>query len=285
MALFKKIDEKMLRRINEFYDTLEGLEQFELWDDGAPGFTEKYGQRSPRLAFLPRIENAKATFIVCPGGGYKYKADYEGRTVAEAFHALGYNTAVLDYRCVPYTRDDALEDAKRAIRFVRANAEMLGIKSDKVVIGGFSAGGHLSTRAATQFDYGNPNSEDVVERFSARPDAAIIAYGNIIDSEKNQHNPTGREKTPADKVKADSTPMFMWMTRTDQLLSPLTLYKMAEALQKNNVPYEAHVFDNGPHGMGLCNGTNPDPIVPVDTHVGYWVTLADEWMQRLFKAE
>lgn len=288
MELAKCVDLQKLNDIKEFYDSIEGLEIFELWES-APYFKDEYGQRSPKLAFFPRVKNAKGTFIVCPGGGYTYKAIYEGRTIAEAFNRLGYNTAVLDYRCRPYDMEVTLKDAQRAIRFVRANAEKLGIDTDKVAIGGFSAGGHLSSCAAVHFDLGNPDAEDVVERYSSRPDAAILCYGNISQlarldvSEDDPRYESLKRYSPEYWVKPDTPPMYMWMTRSDQLLSPAQLYKMAMALDEEKVLYEVHVFDKGPHGMGLCDGSNPDPIVPVDPHVGLWVQLADEWMLRTFE--
>ena len=283
MAIFAKVDEEKLKDIYAFYTSLEGLEEFELWELGAPGFKDRFRQRSPRIAFLKRIASAPATVLICPGGGYRYKAIYEGRIVAEAFSELGFNAAVLDYRCAPYSQDDAFEDAKRAVRFIRANAEKLGLSNSKVIIGGFSAGGHLSSRAATQFDYGNANSEDPVERYSSRPDGALICYGNISQVERSKGialTKTARDRSPELWVREDTSPMFMWMTRTDQLLSTSTLYMMAMNLDKYKVPYEVHVFDKGPHGMGLCNGSNPDSIVPVDPHVGSWVRLASEWIIR-----
>ncbi|NLS45742.1 MAG: alpha/beta hydrolase fold domain-containing protein [Firmicutes bacterium] len=106
-----------------------------------------------------------------------FKSFNEAKPVAEYFYGAGLNAAILDYRVNPHSRETGCDDGLRAVRFLRANADRFGIPSDKIAIGGFSAGGMVSAYTATRFDYGNPDANDPIERVSSRPDAALILYG------------------------------------------------------------------------------------------------------------
>ena len=67
-----------------------------------------------------------------------------------------------------------------------------GIKSDRIGIWGFSAGGHLASSVATHFDAGEPDATDPVERVSDRPDFAILAYG-VLSMESEITHPGTHE--------------------------------------------------------------------------------------------
>ncbi|MBN9522960.1 alpha/beta hydrolase [bacterium] len=57
----------------------------------------------------------------------------------------GYVVASASYRLAPKHPFPAqLDDARAAVRFLRANAKTYNIDPDKVAVGGFSAGGHLA---------------------------------------------------------------------------------------------------------------------------------------------
>lgn len=100
--------------------------------------------------------------------------------VAGFFARAGFNAAILTYRLKPYSRRDAMHDMQRAIRLLRARRDELGI-TDKIAVMGFSAGGMLSGNCATHYDAGDTAASDPVERFSCRPDAAVLGYGAFCD--------------------------------------------------------------------------------------------------------
>src|SRR5436190_1840050 len=79
---------------------LESGQSFPLWPDGAPGAVGKEDQDIPTLTpFLPAPgKSTGAAVIVCPGGGYRGLADYEGKPVAEWLSSIGVTGFVLKYR-------------------------------------------------------------------------------------------------------------------------------------------------------------------------------------------
>lgn len=262
----------------------EKWEIVQLWRQGAPNFREEYEQGQPRMAIMPKHTGApRGMFLICAGGGFGIKSFNEAKPVAERFHELGFNTAILDYRLMPYTRLDACDDAKRAIRYLRANAEMYNTLPDRIAIGGFSAGGQLSGYAATLFDYGNPDAQDELERVSCRPDAAIVCYGAFSPA---AHSFAGigydakaqneRAKLSIDKnLRPDSPPFFLFQTALDDPRSVLT---MGKELADRGIPFEAHIFEGGSHGNGLYDGRNDTEDVK---HTAHWSMLAAEWLKGL----
>src|SRR5262249_32732499 len=127
--------------------------------------------------------------IVAPGGSYqRLAANHEGRQVANWLNSLGITALVLRYRLGPkYHHPIEMQDGQRAIRLVRARAQGLGIRADRIGFMGFSAGGHLASSVATHFDGGNPSAPDPIDRVSSRPDFAILAYPVISMTAEYTH--------------------------------------------------------------------------------------------------
>ena len=69
-----------------------------------------------------------------------------------------------------------LLDARRAVQTVRARARDYAVNPNRIVVIGFSAGGHLAALAGTQFIPGNPEADDPIERVSSRPDFLVLGY-------------------------------------------------------------------------------------------------------------
>src|SRR5262249_4238662 len=147
-----------------------------------------------------------------------------------------------------YQRADALADGKRALRYVRAHAKEFGLSPKRLGIMGFSAGGHLSACTSIDFDEGNAQASDPVERQSSRPDFMVLVYGSTTSV-------TGRAKKdePDKTFTAKSPPAFLFSTDGDGATNGLL--NCYSALRKVGVPAELHVFGGyGPHGTGLGAG-------------------------------
>ncbi|MEK6248573.1 MAG: DUF1080 domain-containing protein, partial [Planctomycetales bacterium] len=152
-----------------------------LWAKGAPGAKGEQEADKPTLdVYLPeKTDSKKTAVIVFPGGSYQMLAKgHEGREIAEWLNSLGIAAFVCDYRHQGkgYGHPAPLQDAQRAVRLVRANAERFQIDPDRVGVLGFSAGGHLASSAATQFNSGDSTATDPIEQVSCRPDFAILGY-------------------------------------------------------------------------------------------------------------
>ena len=236
----------------------------------------------PRITpFLLQGGTAHAAFIVLPGGGYGQRADHEGDPLAEWFNSIGISAFVLDYRVAPYRHPVPLTDAQRAIRLVRSRAVEWRIDPARIGILGFSAGGHLALSAATIFDAGASAAEDPIDRASCRPNAAIACYPVVSFAEHrhdgsmrnllgdNPDEPMRRSLSIETRVTAQTPPMFIWHTADDKAVPVHNALLLAGALAKHNVPFALHVFQSGPHGLGLARSV-PD--------VQQWTALCANWL-------
>ena len=237
-----------------------------LWPQGAPGALGDTDKDKPKLIIhLPEKPNGTAV-VICPGGGYGNLAmDHEGKQIGEWLNAHGIAGFICDYRHrgKGYGHPAPLQDAQRAIRTVRARAKEFGVDPNKVGILGFSAGGHLTSTAVTQFDAGDASDE--IGRVSCRPDFGILCYPVISFDQPFTHkgslknllgeNPTPEQITSmsSEKRVTDQTPpCFLWHTAEDKGVPPQNSLVFFAALKEHNVPAELHIYERGKHGLGLA---------------------------------
>ena len=249
-------------------------------------------EAAPEPAFITwfpaKGRSSGACVIVCPGGGYsQLMTSYEGAEICEWLATLGIAGAMLEYRMsgTGHRHPAPLNDARRAIRSVRARAGEFGLDRRKIGIMGFSAGGHLAASAATHFDAGDPASPDAVERESCRPDFAILAYAVIAFGEDFTHKGSqelllGKGAPPAlvaemsaeKQVAPGTPPCFIFHTDADTLVPAENSVAMYLALRRSGVPAELHIFKDGPHGVGLAAGK---------TGAEQWPRLLAAWLANI----
>ena len=262
------------------------LQTVRLWSGDAPGALGDRPQDIPTLTVIPTNETVSfgSAVIVAPGGGYQGLATgMEGRQVADWFAAHGVTAFVLTYRLTPfgYKHPTQLLDAKRAVRWVRTHAAEYGIDPNRIGMIGFSAGGHLTAMAETLFDAGDPAATDPVERVSSRPDFAVLSYA-AIDLPSNRWDSLGflkgkpnaklmKEVSPAQNVRPDTPPTFIWQTTADELVPPRNATLMYDALVAHKVPAELHIFAKGRHGLGLGM---------TDAALSAWPALLRTWLEE-----
>lgn len=238
-----------------------------LWTGQTPGALGDEDRDKPTLTIYVPREPAGTGVIVCPGGGYSGLADnHEGRQVANWLNAMGISAFVLKYRLGPrYHHPIELGDAQRAIRMVRTQAREFGVAPDHIGIMGFSAGGHLASTTGTHFDSGNPDAPDAIDRAGSRPDFMILGYPVISFTTPYTHKGSLRNllgDSPDPKlveslsnelqVTAQTPPTFLFHTNEDKGVPSENSVLFYLALRKNNVPAEMHIFEKGPHGVGLA---------------------------------
>jgi acetyl esterase/lipase len=246
-----------------------------LWPEGAPGAVGAEDQDRPSVGiYLPPPEKSSgAAVVICPGGGYGHLAiDHEGKQIAEWLNARGIAGFVLKYRLGPrYHHPAPLDDAQRALRYVRLHAAEFRIQPDRVGIWGFSAGGHLASTAATHFDSGT------------RPDFLILSYPVITFEPPYAHqgsrkNLLGAEPDPTlahnlsneTQVTANTPPTFLFHTDGDKGVPAENSVLFYLALRKAGVPAEIHIYERGPHGVGLASA---DPVL------SSWPQRLEAWLR------
>jgi acetyl esterase/lipase len=247
---------------------------FLLWDGGAPGAQGTSDDDKPTLTLFPARsgwEGAVPTtaVIIAPGGSYqRLAANHEGRQVANWFNAQGVTAFVLRYRLGPrYHHPIEMQDAQRAIRFVRARAQELGVRPDRIGMMGFSAGGHLASTVATHFDGGDPAAADRIDRAGSRPDFVILAYPVISMTAEYAHKGSvtsllgehpdhklALQMSTEFQITRETPPTFLFTTSEDTVVPAENSIAFYLALHKAGVPAELHVFERGPHGVGLALG-------------------------------
>ena len=218
--------------------------------------------------FIPEIKaynaGSKGAVIVFPGGGYGFRAEYEGDEIGEWLQSNGVTAFVVEYRIAPYKHPAELADALRAVKTVRHYADEYGIDRDKIAVMGFSAGGHLATSVSVHYDKDIYEATDEIDNESARPNASILCYP-VIDMGEYRHdgsrqNLLGRPVTEKMKdfmslhkqVNENTPEAFIWHTSTDGTVPLQNSLMYADALTKENIPCEMHIYPMGPHGMGLA---------------------------------
>ena len=257
-----------------------------LWESGAPGALGSADEDKPTLTIYRAARGATGTgVVVAPGGGYGALAmDHEGRQVAAYFNAMGVSAFVLKYRLGPkYRHPIELGDAQRALRLVRSRAQEFGVNADRIGLMGFSAGGHLAATAGTRFDTGNPSAPDAIDRASSRPDFLILGYPVITFETGVTHAGSVRNllgENPDPKlielmsnelhVTAQTPPTFLFHTNADTGVVAENSVRFYLALRKAKVPAEMHIFESGPHGVGLALG---------DPALGAWPVLLTNWLR------
>lgn len=237
--------------------------------------------------FLPKVANkAASSVIICPGGGYGILAiDHEGIEVAKTLNTMGIAAFVLKYRipdsaCMEHREDVPLMDAQQALKIVRANAAKWKIDPAKIGVMGFSAGGHLASSLATHF---NDQVVSNPDHASLRPDFAaliypVISFRDSITHHGSRDNLIGKNPSPElihrfsneEQVTPKTPPSFLVHAADDDVVPVANSITFVEALVKNKVPAELHIYQNGGHGFGLHNKTTKDE----------WIERFKNWLLK-----
>ena len=241
------------------------MERIALWAGRAP-IGEGQFEDSEAWISVYRAANANgACALICPGGSYSGLAlDGEGYPVAEWLAHHGITGIILEYR-LPHGRTLVpLLDAQRAIRTIRMNAEQWSLDPTRLGLIGFSAGGHLASTAATQFDDGAVATNDMVERYSSRPDFLILVYPLITMGAEthgaSRLNLLGLSPSAAEvdafsnekQVTCKTPPSFLVHAADDIDVSCANSRAFFNALRAANVCAEYLELPTGGHG--LCFG-------------------------------
>ena len=237
----------------------------------------------PRLqVYMPEQPAADPcpAFIVCPGGGYTFLADHESEPVAEWFTKRGFAALVLRYHIAPVGYPAPFADAARAMRLARANADALGIDSERLGMIGFSAGAHLTAMTGFKPDLIQDEEDDLAEDFSARPDRIVLAYApikSVHGRERSAHHFAGAS-SPAEieaamdvisGIDSSAPPTFIYHTQPDEKVPVANAMALASACAANGVPFALHVYPNCNHGT-VMGQRFPE--------VASWAGLLEDWL-------
>lgn len=236
--------------------------------------------------YLPEKGTANgASIVIFPGGGYAgLSMENEGSNIAKAFNKIGVTAFVVKYRLPSDSimvdkTIGPLQDAQQAVLTVRKNAVKWGLKSDKVGIIGFSAGGHLASTEGTHFDKLVIDDKDNI---SVRPDFMILLYPVIsfgpmahVGSRENLIGKTPSEDLLAlysneKQVTANTPPTMLVHAEDDNVVPVQNSLMFYGQLLSFKVKAEMHLFQEGGHGFGLNNSKSKDK----------WIDWAKNWLDE-----
>ena len=269
-------------------DPYLGISTIRLWPTDAPEAKGVTCNDIPTLSVLrpqPGHENGSAV-VVFSGGAYMgLAAILEGREVADWFAAHGFTAFVLRYRLgKKYLMPVPLIDARRAVQLVRTRANDYHFAPNRIVVIGFSAGGHLAGLSGTQFVPGKPDAGDPIERVSSKPDFLVLGYpwiGGISPDTSHlsycklvdvmdRCAELQKAYSPTLFVTKDTPPTFIYHTTDDATVPVEQALSFYEAELKAGVPVEMHIFATGKHGSGLGKG---------DAALDQWPNLLETWLR------
>ena len=261
--------------------------------------TKKTGQKGILSIYLhendedKNLNRLRPAILILPGGAYERCSKRESEPVALYYLAKSFNAFVLEYSCAPDAfYPTQLLEASMAMAYIKKNAKEFNVLSDKVAVLGFSAGGHLAGTLSTT--YNDSLVKDYINEVASfcRPDATILCYPVVLSGEYSHalsiQNVSGENRELKDylsidkRVNKNCPPAFIWATQNDNSVPCENAILMALAYKRAGVPFELHVFEDGKHGLSLCNEeTAGDKSLEfVNSDVEKWLKLCDNFLRR-----
>ena len=246
----------------------------------------------------------RPAIIICPGGGYSMTSFREGEHIAIRFNALGFQTFILKYSTTPDVFPAAQMELAAAIALVRKNATEWHVNPDKIILAGFSAGGHLAASLGVFWNKKLPaNPKNSTQSFSLapegctsrdiKPNGLILSYPVISSGEfahedsfkkllKDRYDELHELMSLEKQVTEKTPPTFIWHTFEDTCVPVENSLLFATALRQKKVPFELHIYQPGEHGLA---GANEETINStgwgIQPECQNWIDMAATWIRNL----
>jgi acetyl esterase/lipase len=239
-------------------------EEIPLWPKGAPGAKGSAKEDIPTLKLFPLPAGVKEpvpAVLLIPGGGYKHISGYGDYWKFFSSRPVRFFTMKYRLPVHGYLHPAPLQDARRAVATLRANAKKWNLDPSRVLVVAFSSGGHVATTLATHYELGDPDAEDPVDRFSSRPDAMAL-FCPVVSMKDHPHRPSVArllgpepsaelidELSNELQVNEKTPPTFLAHAKDDGLVPPENSMLFHEALKKAGVQTVLRLYEQGGHGV------------------------------------
>jgi acetyl esterase/lipase len=221
----------------------------------------EYGAKKLLLdLYLPKSKTAGPIpgIVVIRGGGWRAGDKNAFAPIAAGLAARGFAAACIEYRVMPeFTIMDAVNDAKAAVRWMRAEGKGFGIRTDAIGAIGGSAGDHLVALLATSFKAaaleGNGGHEGVSSRLQA-----VVAMAPVVDFAVMPKAVNGifagraelaKQLSPDTYLDKDAAPFLLIHSNADKTVPIAQSAEMLDRCKKLGVPAELVTIDGAPHAF------------------------------------
>lgn len=241
-------------------------------------------------------EKLRPAVIVIPGGGYHKRSNRENEPIVMRFLGMGCHAFALEYHVAPHRFPTALQELALSVAVIREHAEEWRVDPDKILVCGFSAGGHLACSLGTFWN--RPVAYEAIGRTpeQIRPDGLILCYPVITSgaychpgSIENLLGEAPEEGLKAlvsleNQVTPDMPPVFLWHTLTDETVPVENSLLLASALRRAGVNFELHIYPSGGHGLSLATPeTGGDQERLLEPCCQTWISLVQSWIETKYK--
>lgn len=235
----------------------------------------------------------RPAILLCPGGAYAETSYREGEPIAMYFLEKGYHVGIVRYSTAPARYPTALLELGRAVSLFHEKAEEWKVDTERIFVQGSSAGGHLAGCLAVFWNQPFLTEELLVSSEWLRPTGVVLSYPVISADEAISHagsfqNLLGEQYAARKdslslekQVGKDTVPCFLWHTFADSSVPVENTMVMAQALHRQGIKTEVHLFQEGIHGLGTAGELSRRPDGSgVQKECECWMELAERWMKN-----
>jgi acetyl esterase/lipase len=202
-----------------------------------------------------------------------------------------------------------VRDVGAAMLAIRAHAAEWHVDPERVAVCGFSAGAHNAGMYSVSWHRPLLVEHFGVDASQLRPAAAILCYMlsdyplmksvsieglsrmlfrascRALLGEYEPDDETLAAVSPALQVTEHTPPTFLWSTAADDAVPVENTTRMASARAHRGIPFEAHIFEGGQHGLSLANQATAPSRDMMDADAEQWTGLAERWLRKRFAPE
>lgn len=233
--------------------------------------------------------------IICPGGGFTFHSQREEEPVALRFNSFGMHAVVLEYQLIGNdpVYPTALQELAKTIDWVTNQPASRHIDKKKIILVGFSAGGHVVASYNGVASDTTLHQKYQLDQYHGQHAAVILGYpvidmtipGSFPNDNKALHQ-ISEDQTlwkAQDLLNQNSKPAFVWQTQTDELVKVVNTIKYVDRMNELNIPVEYHLFGSGIHGLvfGTYVTEKPGKRKYLNSWTSKWIELALNWLQMM----
>ena len=239
-------------------------------------------------------ERRRPMVIICPGGGYRFVSEREAEPIAIQLNAMGIHTAILRYTVYPAKFPTAITQLAKAVAYTREHAAEWHVIENRIIIAGFSAGGHLAASLGTLWheDFLADLMQMPKEKY--QPNGILLSYPVVTSGQyahkdsfvallQDNYDELVDKMSLEKRVTEHTPPAFLWHTFEDDLVPMENSLLFAQAMNEKKIPFELHIYPKGWHGLSLaseetrsCYDHGP---LPVECQT--WISMAGTWIRNL----